>query len=251
MNTDMNIAMILAGGVGQRMGVEIPKQFIEINDKPIVVYTLEKFENHPDIDFIEIVCIDSYIEKMEHFIKKYGFKKTKWIIPGGDSFQESVCNGVFFLRDKCKEDDIVLIHMSVAPFIEGDIISDSISVCLENGNAVSANPCLLCMGFKTSENYSDEGILREKLVGLNTPQSFRFKDLFDSYKIAVEENFLDEIEPHTTSLMYRLGKRLHLSKGSQTNIKITTKEDLDLFKGYILIKQQKAKTFKKEDINYD
>jgi 2-C-methyl-D-erythritol 4-phosphate cytidylyltransferase len=236
---NMNVAVILAGGVGQRMGAEIPKQFIKIENKPIIIYTLEKFEMHPEIDVIEIVCINNYIEKTRSLVEKYGIKKAKWIVPGGNTFQGSVCNGIFYLKNKCEDNDIVMIHMSVAPFIEEDIISDSLSVCKEYGNAISANPCLLCMAEKTTENYSDEGVLRETLMGLNTPQSFVFKEIYDAYRRAVDENFLNTIEPHTTSLMYKLGKRLFFSKGSQCNIKITTSEDLDLFKGYVLLNHQR------------
>jgi len=235
----VNIAVILAGGVGRRMGSDTPKQFIEIDGKPIIIYTLERFENHPDIDAIEIVCLSSHIEEIKSLVNMYDIKKVKWIVPGGSTFQESVRNGVFNLKNKCNDDDILMIHMSVAPFIEDDIITDSISVCLKNGNAISVNPCLLCMGMKSSESYTDEGIHRETLIGLNTPQSFLFGEIYDAYKIAVDENFLDTLEPHTTSLMYELGKRLYFSKGSQYNIKITTSKDLDLFEGYVLLKQKR------------
>lgn len=235
----MNIALVLAGGAGTRMMSRTPKQFIEVCGKPLIIYTLDHFERHPEIDAIIVVCINSHIEHTESLINHYNLKKVKWIVPGGATFNESVLNGISFLKDKCEDDDIIMIHMSVAPFIEEDIISDSISVCKEHGNAISANPCLLCMAEKTTENYSDEGVLRETLMGLNTPQSFVFKEIYDAYRRAVDENFLNTIEPHTTSLMYKLGKRLFFSKGSQCNIKITTSEDLDLFKGYVLLNHQK------------
>ncbi len=235
----MNIAMILAGGVGSRMGFDIPKQFIEVLGKPIIIYTLERFEQHPDIDAIQIVCLESYIEYIKSLVIKYGIKKVRWIVPGGSTFSNSVCNGVFDLKSKCMDNDIAIIHMSVSPFVSNDIIADSISVCNKHGNAISANPSLLCMGIKSSENYSDEGVLRETLIGLNTPQSFKFGEIYDVYKKAVDENLLNKIEPHTTSLMYEYGKRLYFSKGSQYNIKITTSKDLDLFEGYVLLKQKR------------
>lgn len=236
----MNVAIILAGGSGERMGSKIPKQFIPILDKPIIVYTLERFDNHPEIDAIEIVCIESHVEYVKKLIKRYDIKKVKWIVQGGSTFQESVYNGVTNLAEKCKEDDIVMIHMSVAPFIDDDIITDSISVTKKNGNAISANPCLLCMGKKTAEGYSDEGVPRETLVGLNTPQSFRFGLIYDAYKRAEQDGFLRDIDPYTTSLMYELGERLYFSKGAQSNIKITTKEDLELFEGFVLLKSSKS-----------
>lgn len=235
----MNVALILAGGIGNRMGSDIPKQFIKILGKPIIIYTLERFEQHPDIDAIQIVCLDGYIEYIKSLVIEYKIKKVKWIILGGSTFTHSVCNGVFDLKNKCKDNDNVMIHMSVSPFVSDDIISDSISVCNKYGNAISANPTLLCMGLKTSENYSDKGILREQLIGLNTPQSFKFSEIFNIYRKAVDENILDKIELHTTSLMYEYGKRIYFSKGSQHNIKITTSKDLDLFEGYVLLKQKR------------
>lgn len=236
----MNVAMILAGGNGRRMGSATPKQFIEIHDKPIIIHTLEKFEDHSAIDAIQIVCIESHINYVSDLVEKYVISKVKWVVPGGSSFLKSVQNGVYALAEICSSDDIVVIHMSVAPFIEPDIITDSIVVCRKNGNAISMNPCLLCMGEFTAPGYTSKSILRETLVGLNTPQSFLFKQIHDSFRKADECGITDNLEPHVSSLMYELGIKLYLSKGSQYNFKITTQEDLDLFEGYLCAKQMKA-----------
>ena len=147
----MNIAVILAGGVGKRMGTDIPKQFIEVLNKPIIIYTLERFEKHPEIDAIEIVCIESHINYIRKLISDYDISKVKWVVSGGETFQESVFNGINNLKKECTGNDNVLIHMSVSPFVEDDIISDSLKICNEYGNAISANPCLLCMAIKTTE----------------------------------------------------------------------------------------------------
>lgn len=237
----MNIAMILAGGNGRRMGANIPKQFIEIQDKPIIAHTLEKFEEHRCIDAIQIVCVDSYMDYVGKMVEDYGISKVKWIVPGGSSFIRSVQNGVYALSKTCSSDDMVIIHMSVAPFIEADIITDSIVVCKKNGNAISANSCLLCMGELTQPGYSERSILRETLVGLNTPQSFLYNQICDAFRRADENEMIDNLEPHVTSLMYELGIKLYLSKGSQHNFKITTQEDLDLFEGYLCAKQLKSR----------
>ena len=206
----MNIAIILAGGIGSRVGAETPKQFIEVLGKPIIAYTIEKFQNHREIDAIEVVCLDAYKEKCIELCSKY--TKVKWIVSGGKDFQHSVLNGINELNGKLEEDDNVLIHYAASPFVENEIISDAIKVCDEKGNATSATPFFLLAGS------NDDGIKSTKWV----------------YRRAVEQKLLDKVEPHTTSLMYALGETIYFSKGNQTNIKITTKEDVKLFEGYVL-----------------
>ena len=151
----------------------------------------------------------------------------------------SVRNGVYALSEVCSSEDIVMIHMSVSPFIEEDIITDAIDVCKKHGNSISMNPCLLCMGEYTTPEYSAKSILRETLVGLNTPQTFHYSQLLEAFQWADSKNIMDKLEPHLTSLMYELGVKLYFSKGSQYNFKITTKDDLDLFNGYLIAKQLK------------
>lgn len=242
----MNVAMILAGGSGMRMGANVPKQFVEIQGKPIIIHTLEKLEAHPYIDAIEIVCIPNYIGYVKDLVKQAGIRKVRLVTAGGSSFLESVKNGVHALSSICADDDIVMIHMSVAPFIEADIITDAIEVCQKHGNSVSMNPCLLCIGEYTTPEYSAKSVLRETLAGLNTPQTFYYADLADAFAWAEGEGILDSLEPHLTSLMYERGVKLYFSKGSQYNFKITTKEDLDLFEGYLI-----AKKLKKDDWRAD
>jgi len=134
----VNIAVILAGGIGKRMGSDIPKQFIKINSKPVVVYTLEKFQRHPEIDAIEVVSVESYINEVWSYFQEYNITKLKWVVKGGKNFQESAKNGVFNLKKSCCEDDIIMFHMSVSPLIDNEIISDSINTCKKYGNAIAA-----------------------------------------------------------------------------------------------------------------
>lgn len=238
----MNIAVILAGGVGNRLGAGIPKQFVEILGKPILGYTLEPFEQHPEVDAILVVCVKPYMEYVWQMKKQYGFSKLKWVTEGGATFQESVMNGVHCLADKAKPDDTVLFHFGASPFITADIISDVIRVCKETGtNAISATDYLLLSGKKKStssvldpDNYTDEYIDRDTIAVMNTPHAFQYGFIVDMYKEAVETGVIDTVEPHTTTLMYAMGKPIHFSKGSQSNIKITTKDDLALFEGYVL-----------------
>lgn len=243
----MNVALILAGGVGSRLGAKIPKQFIEVLGKPVLAYTIEAFEKHPEIGAVLVVCVKPYIDYMWGMKEKYGLSKLKWVTEGGDTFQGSVLNGIRYLEDKISRDDIVLVHFGASPFLTGDIISDCIKVCKEKGNAISTTDYYVLSGKKIStasvadhENYSDEYIDRETIAVMNSPHAFRYGFIDDLYKDAIETGVIDTVEPHTTTLMYAMGKRIYFALGSQNNIKITRKEELDLFEGYVLMKQKRG-----------
>lgn len=247
----MNIAIILAGGIGSRLGAtdsngaHIPKQFVEVLGKPVLVYTIEAFENHPDIDAIAVVCVESHMNYLKDLTTTYGLNKVKWIVKGGATFQESVMNGVTYLEDKITDKDIVLVHFGASPFIGDEIISDAIRVCSEKGNAISTTDFYVLSGIKqkTSSvmdetNASSEYIDRDTIACMSSPHAFQYSFINKLYKEAVETGVINEVEPHTTTLMYKMGKTIYFSKGSQTNIKITQKEDLDLFEGYLLMKEK-------------
>lgn len=236
----MNIAVILAGGVGSRVGAGMPKQFVKILDKPVIVYTIEAFQKHEDIDAIEVVCVKSHIDYMQELVDTYGLSKVKWITEGGADFQGSVLNGINNLQDKCSEDDIVLVHFGASPFVEGDIIADAVRVCKLKRNAISTTPFYLLSGVKDDDEKTTKWIDRDTIACMNSPHAFRYGYIRDIYKRAVETGVIKEVEPHTTTLMYKMGETIYFSKGSQSNIKITTKEDLDLFEGYVLMKQRHA-----------
>lgn len=236
----MNIAVILAGGVGSRVGAETPKQFIEVLGKPVLAYTLEKFQGHPEIDSIEVVCVSGYLDRLKEVIKQYQLNKVRWITEGGGTFQQSVQNGIENLRGKCAEDDVILVHYAASPFVEKDIISDAIHVCKEKGNSTSANPIFTLLGSNDDGIQSTRWVDRDAIMGLNSPQCFLFGYVDHLYQEAEKQGLLEKVEPHTTSLMYRMGQTIYFSKGSQANIKITTKEDLDLFEGYLLLKQKRG-----------
>lgn len=237
----MNTVLMLAGGVGARMGANIPKQFIKIKGKPIIAYTLDILEKNENIDAVEIVCVHGFEDLLESIIDEYGFKKVKWICEGGPTFSLSVYNGLKNLRDKLSPNDLLMIHMSVAPFIGDDILNDAIRVAQEKGNSISENPCYLCMGSHDTDEYSTRSVLRETITGLNTPQTFHFGELIGLYDRAEEEGILEDMEPHTTSVYYHYEKPLFFSKGSQLNIKITNQDDLDLFEAFCIMKEQRQK----------
>jgi 2-C-methyl-D-erythritol 4-phosphate cytidylyltransferase len=235
----LNIAIILAGGTGTRVGSKIPKQFIKIMNKPILAYTLEVFQNNTNIDAIEVVCHRDWMTETRQIIEEYKMDKVKWIVQGGETFQESTWNGVSNLKGKIQEEDIVVISFGVSPMTTDEIIDDSIRVCEKYGNAIASEDIVLCTCIKDDEISSTKSILRETLKGFSNPWTFQFRELYDAYKTAIEMGILDTIEPHTTSLYFALGKRLYFSKSTSTNIKITTKEDLDIFEGHLLLQKKR------------
>lgn len=237
----MNIAVILAGGVGSRVGADRPKQFIEILGKPILAYTVEKFNSHPEVDAIEIVCVESHLEYLREMVNEYNLDKVKWITKGGDTFQGSVKNGIANLKNKIGDDDIVLVHFGASPFIESDIISDAIRVCAEKGNAISTTNFIYLSGIKDDDTKTTKYIDRDTICCMNTPHAFQYKFICDLYDEGERTGVINRVEPHTTTMMYELGKPIYFSKGTQTNIKITTREDLDLFEGYVLLQQKRLK----------
>lgn len=251
----MNVALILAGGVGNRLGAKIPKQFIEVLGKPVLAYTIEAFERHSEIDAVLVACVNPYMDYMWEMKEKYGLSKLKWVTEGGDTFQGSVLNGIRYLEDKIGREDIVLVHFGASPFITGDIISDCIRVCKEKGNAISTTDFYVLSGKKKStesvaapENFSEEYIDRETIAVMNSPHAFRYGFIDDLYKEAIKTGVIDTVEPHTTTLMYAMGKKIYFALGSQNNIKITRKEDLELFEGYVLEQQRKSKEIVSGDV---
>lgn len=235
----MNIGVILAGGNGTRVGANIPKQFIKIMNKPILAYTLEIFQKCTYIDAIEIVYNRNWLSEINNIVKKYNIYKTKWLIPGGLTFQESVKNGIFNLRDKIKKTDIVVISFGVSPITPNSDIIDSINICQKYGNAIASKDIDLCTCIKDNNFSTTQNLIREKIKGFSNPWTFNFGEICEAYEIAESKGILNKIEPHTTSLYFALGKRLWFSKSTSKINKITTREDLELFEGILLLEKEK------------
>ena len=228
-----NIAIIIAGGKGNRMGQDIPKQFINIYDKPILIYTLENFQNHPDIDAIEVVCIDGWHDIVWAYAKQFNITKLKWIVGGGETGQESIRNGVFNLEGKCNDNDNIIIHDGIRPLLEPAVLSDVIIKCNEYGNGVTSLPYNEQIFLIDDEISTTKYIPRETLRRVSTPQAYKFKKLDWAYHEAFEKNIGIKGSSYTNTMMVELGERLYFAAGSDKNIKLTTKDDLELFKAYL------------------
>ena len=230
-----NIALIIAGGSGHRMGQEIPKQFINVYDKPVLIYTLESFQRHPQIDAIEVVCIDGWHEVLKAYARQFDITKLKWVVSGGKSGQESIRNGVYNLEGKAKDDDIIVVHDGIRPLVDATVLTDVLMKAKQYGNAVTSMPYneQIFVVNKEDETTTTKYIPRETLRRVSTPQAYRF-DLLDSkYHEAFEKEIGIYGSSYTNTMMVELGVTLHFAAGSDKNIKLTTKDDLEMFKAYL------------------
>lgn len=228
-----NIALVIAGGVGSRMQMAVPKQFLTVFDKPIIAYTLEKFERHPAIDVIAVVCLEGWDNILASYAKQYNITKLKHIIPAGKVGQESIKNGIMELAKHYNKDDIVLIHDAIRPNLSANIISDCIASIEQRGFTVVVVPCNEAMMETYDFECSEKSFPRDNLKRTQTPQGGRLSDLIELHKKAAAKGITNSVA--TCTLVTEVGGKIYFSAGSGKNIKITTQEDIDIFKA--LLKQ--------------
>ncbi len=227
------IALIIAGGSGHRMGQDIPKQFINVYDKPVLIYTLEGFQKHPQIDAIEVVCLDGWHDVLWAYAKQFGITKLQWVVSGGETGQESIRNGVFNLEGKAEEDDVVIVHDGIRPLVDETVLTDVIVKCKQYGNAVTSMPYNEQIFVIKDEISTEKYIPRETLRRVSTPQAYLFGKLDRAYHRAFEEKIGIYGSAYTNTMMVDLGETLYFAAGSDKNIKLTTKDDLEMFKAYL------------------
>lgn len=240
-----NVAIIIAGGSGTRMGLEIPKQFVNINNKPVIIYTLEAFENHPQIDAIEVVCIHGWEDTLMSYINEFGITKVKWIVEGGKTGQESIRNGIYNLENVLDENDNIIIHDGVRPMLDSEIISDVIVKCNLHGNGVSSMPYNEQIFLKDDEESTSKYIPRETLRRVVTPQAYKFGLIDRSYHEAFEKNIGIQGSAYANTMMVELGHKLYFACGSDKNLKLTTIDNLAIFKAMLDIEQENGMTLKR------
>ena len=228
----MNIAIIFAGGTGQRMNTKTkPKQFLELYGKPIIIYTLEKFQEHEQIDGIIVVCVKEWIGYCESLISKFGITKVKLVTPGGETGMMSRYNGIMKAAELFPEDTICLMHDGVRPLIDHDTISKNIESVKKTGTAVTVSPAIETIAVIETDNKVGQIIDRKKCQMAKAPQSFRLTDLVKAHQKAVDEGMLDCID--TAYLMQMNGYDIYTVEGSPENIKITTPTDFYLFRALV------------------
>lgn len=230
-----NIALLIAGGSGNRMGQSIPKQFLTVNERPVIIYTLEAFQKHPEIDVIAVVCIEGWSAVLQAYANQFNITKLKHIIPGGKNGQDSIRNGVYELEKYYDAKDIVLIHDAIRPLVSAEIISDCIRVTREKGNAITVIPCAEAM-IQTENGLESVGSYpRDRLKRTQTPQGFHIGDICDLHRRALKKGITNSVASCT--LKIELGEKVYFSMGSEKNIKLTTVEDIDIFKALLTEKR--------------
>ena len=229
----MITAIIIAGGSGARMGQNIPKQFINVYDKPVLIYTLEGFQKHPLIDQIEVVCIDGWHDVLRAYAEQFNISKLKWIVSGGNTVQESIRNGVYELEGKVSPEDIIIIHDGIRPLVDETVLTDVIIKARQYGNGVTSLPYNEQIFVVDDDISTIKFIPREMLRRVSTPQAYRFDLLDMKYHEAYEKEIGIYGSHYTNTMMVELGVRLYFAAGSDKNIKLTTKDDLELFKAYL------------------
>ena len=230
-----NIAMLLAGGSGNRMRQDIPKQFLTVNERSVIIYTLEAFERHPEIDAIAVVCIEGWEQVLWAYARQYKITKLQFVVPGGKNGQESIRNGVMELEKHYESDDLVLIHDAIRPMVSAEIISDNIRVAREYGNAIAVIPCAEAM-LETEDGVVSSGSYpRDRLKRTQTPQAFHIGDICDLHRRALEAGITNSVASCT--LKIEMGEQVYFSSGSEKNIKLTTVEDIEIFKALLAAKR--------------
>ena len=226
----MNIALIIAGGSGNRMGQDIPKQFLHVDGCPIIIHTMLCFQKHPDIDVISVVCLKGWETVLQAYAKQYGITKLKHIFPGGSTGMESIHNGIYGLSEVgYADEDLVLVHDSVRPLLSQDIISSNIAICKAYGYAITGIKCREAILESEDGFSSSTSISRDKLIRTQTPQTFRLGNIIEIHEEAKRKGITNSVASCT--LIAEIGGReMHIVPGSEKNIKITTLEDIDILK---------------------
>lgn len=223
--------IILAGGVGSRLKSAVPKQFIEIDGCPIIVHTIRNFQDNPNIDHIIVVCLGNWIEHTKNIVKKYNLDKVTDVIPGGATGHISTKNGVYFLKNRLSEQDYVIIHDAARPIVSQEVINDLIETAKKNGNACSAVSCYETIVLTENRLSGKEQIDRNRVIRVQTPQCYKYGLIKSLYEKAETDKCEDFVYANILAMEY--GVEIFFSKGTNNNIKITTKEDIALFRALL------------------
>lgn len=226
----IHTALIFAGGTGTRMNNKgKPKQFLELHGKPIIIHTLEHFEQHPQIDSIAVVCIAEWLNYLREKLELFQIRKVRWLIPGGATSQESTRNGLYTIaKDQDPGNTIVLIHDGVRPLINAQTISNNIDAVLQHGSAITVAPAIETIITTEDDRHAKEAIPRHLCRLARAPQSFILSDILHLHRRADAEGYNEAID--SASLMLHYGKTLNLVQGPVENIKITTPSDFYIFR---------------------
>ncbi len=230
----MNIALLIAGGSGNRMGQDIPKQFMHIDGCPIIIKTMQAFQRHPDIRYIAVVCLKGWETVLQSYANQFNIDKLKWIFPGGDSGFASIHNGIYGLKENgCNSEDLILIHDAVRPLLSQEIISNNIATCKAYGYAITGIKCKEAILESIDGFSSKTSIPRDTLIRTQTPQTFRLQNIIKAHENAINKGILDSVSSCTLIAELKEDIEMHIVPGSEKNIKITSVEDLEILKALL------------------
>ena len=229
----MNIAILTAGGIGSRTHQDLPKQFITVDNKPIIIYTLEAFQQHPNIDEIYVACLEGWNTVLEAYTKQFNITKLKRIVTGGATGQLSIYNAMNAIyEDHSDTSDVtVLIHDGNRPMVSQDVITDNLVKKEIYGSAVAVIPTTEVVFVSKDGELSNEALNREELWRTQTPHAYDFNELWSVHSKALADGITNTAA--SCSLMQKYGYTTYFSKGSEKNIKITTVEDIEIFKALL------------------
>lgn len=233
----MVIALLTAAGTSTRMGQDIPKQYLHVDNKPLIIHTMEAFQRHPSIDAIMVVTLPAWTVVLQAYANQFNVSKLQWVVPGGATGQESIHNGLIALQKECSPDDIVMIHDGNRCFVSSEIISNSLAVYYAHGSAVASIPCVEAV-FRSNDNgtSSNVSIPREQLFRTQTPHTYSLGKLLWAHEEAEKRNISNTAASCT--LMQSLGETVYFSKGSEMNLKITTVDDMLIFRALLHTKKE-------------
>ena len=233
----MVVALLTAAGTGTRMGQDIPKQFMHVENKPLIIYTMEAFQNHPGVDAILVVTLPAWTDVLKAYARQFNISKLRWVVAGGTTGQESIRNGLYALKDELPGDTTIMVHDGNRCMVSGEIISNSLATFREHGSAVTAIPCVEAV-FRSDDNGATAtvSIPREQLYRTQTPHTYTLKKLLWAHEQAAEKNITNTAA--TCTLMQILGETVYFSKGSEENLKITTVEDMMIFQALLHTKKE-------------
>jgi 2-C-methyl-D-erythritol 4-phosphate cytidylyltransferase len=233
----MNIALLTAAGMGTRMGQDIPKQFMHVENKPIIIHTMEAFQRHPSIDAIVVVTLPSWIDVLKAYAAQFNITKLRWVVAGGATGQESIYNGLQAVKaDVGDEETVIMVHDGNRCLVSGEIISNSLATFKKYGSAVAAIPCVEAV-FRSQDDGASStiSIPREQLFRTQTPHTYTLDKLLWAHNEAKKREITGTAASCT--LMQQLGETVYFSQGSEENLKITTVEDMIIFKALLHTKK--------------
>ena len=232
----MVVALLTAAGTGTRMGQDIPKQFIHVDNKPLIIHTMEAFQNHPNVDSIMVVTLPAWEAVLQAYAAQFNISKLKWVVPGGATGQDSIHNGLVALKQELTPDDIVMIHDGNRCLVSSEIISDSLATFHTRGSAVAAIPCVEAVFRSDDDGFSSTvSIPRDQLFRTQTPHTYTLGKLLWAHEEAEKKGIVNTAA--TCTLMQILGETVYFSKGSETNLKITTVDDMMIFEALLHTKK--------------